>query len=308
MTNNAFKSGVISLAGLPNAGKSTLLNQLAGLELAITSPKPQTTRQLVRAIIDEPASQMVFLDTPGYHKGKTQLDRYMLSNITAALTDCDIVVLVTDSAKAARSRQIPELERILLTRLKKLDKPVILLLNKIDQVRKDLLLPLIARYHAALDFAAIIPVSARTGEGLDVLLLEIKRLLQPGPRYFPLDTLTDQTEKGLAAELIREQVLLLTHEEIPHGVAVEIESFLERGEPEREMVEIAAVIYCDRESHKGILIGRQGTMLKQIGSRARQKIEQMTGSPCYLELFVKVREGWRNRQDILYNLGLTSQN
>jgi GTP-binding protein Era len=307
MADNVFKSGVVSLTGLPNAGKSTLLNQLAGMQLAITSPKPQTTRQVIRAIIDEPDSQIVFLDTPGFHSPKSQLDRYMLSGITAALTDCDIIVLVTDSIKAARSKQIPALEKSLLARVKKLDKPVILLLNKIDQVRKDLLLPLIARYDEAGPFAAIIPVSARKGDGVELMLAEIRRLLQPGPHYFPVDSLTDQTERSLAAELIREQVLLLTHEEIPHGVAVEIESFLEKGEPERDFVEISAVIYCDRESHKGILIGKQGAMLKQIGTRARQKIEEMTGTGCYLELFVKVREGWRNRQDILHSLGLTSR-
>lgn len=310
MSDSSFKSGFISLAGLPNAGKSTLLNQLAGLHLAITSPKPQTTRQTIRAIIDEPDSQMIFLDTPGYHQPKSQLDRYMLRDILAALTDADIVLLITDADAAARANPasgLPALERKLLEQLQPMGKPVILILNKIDKMAKESLLPLIARYNQAYPFVAILPVSARSGDGISQLLAEIRRILPPGPRYYPLDTLTDQTERSMAAELIREQVLLQTHAEIPHGVVVEIEAFEEIGEPERTRAEISAVIYCDKDSHKGILIGKQGSMLKNIGTQARLQIEELLGCPCYLELFVKVREGWRNRRDILRNLGLGSR-
>jgi GTP-binding protein Era len=310
MTQPEFKSGFISLTGLPNAGKSTLLNQLAGMHLAITSPKPQTTRQVIRAIVDEPDCQIIFLDTPGYHNPKSRLDRFMLNGVMAALTDGDIILLVTDADAAARANPaagLPRLEQALLERLQKMDKPVVLAMNKVDKMAKEDLLPLIARYDQAYPFTAIIPISARSGDGMQQLLTEIRRLLQPGPRYFPVDTLTDQTERSMAAELIREQVLLLTHAEIPHGVAVEIEAFEETGEPERERVHINAAIYCDKDSHKGILIGKQGSMLKNIGTQARLSIEEMTGCPCYLELFVKVREDWRNRRDILRNLGLDSR-
>ena len=287
-----------------------MVNQLSGLHLAITSPKPQTTRQVIRAIVDEPDSQIIFLDTPGYHDPKSRLDRFMLSGIMAALTDGDIILLVTDADAAARANPaagLPRLERALLDRLQKMDKPVILAMNKVDKMAKETLLPLMARYDQAYSFAAIIPISARSGDGMKQLLTEIRRLLPTGPRYFPVDTLTDQTERSIAAELVREQVLLLTHAEIPHGVAVEIESFEDIGEPERERVLINAAIYCDKDSHKGILIGKQGSMLKRIGTQARLSIEEMTGCPCYLELFVKVREGWRNRRDILHSLGLDSR-
>ena len=307
MSEIEFKSGFISLAGLPNAGKSTLLNQLAGMHLAITSPKPQTTRQVVRAIIDEPGLQMVFLDTPGYHTANTRLGKNMLSSIAAALTDADIVLLVTDASRAQTASRLPATEQALLERLGKLDKPVILVLNKVDIMVKEQLLPLIERYNKAYPFAAIIPLSARNGDGLDDLLAEIRRHLPAGPQYYPLASVTDLTEREMAAELIREQVLLLTHAEIPHGTAVEVEKFEETGSPQRTQVRVSAVIYCDKDSHKGILIGKQGSMLKAIGTQARLSIEEMAGCPCFLELFVKVRPGWRNRRDILRTLGLETR-
>jgi len=307
MNDSHFKSGFVSLAGLPNAGKSTLLNQLAGMHLAITSPKPQTTRQVVRAIIDEPGAQMIFLDTPGYHTANTRLDKNMLASIAAALTDADIVLLVTDASRAQTASKLPATELALLERLGKLEKPVILLLNKVDKMAKEQLLPLIGRYAQAYPFAAIIPLSARNGDGLDDLLSEIRKLLPEGPQYYPVDSVTDLTEREMAAELIREQVLLMTHDEIPHGSAFEVEKFDEIGSPDRTQIRISAVIYCDKDGHKGILIGKGGSMLKAIGTKARLNIEQMAGCACFLELFVKVRPGWRNRRDILRTLGLETR-
>lgn len=309
MSQQPFRSGFVSLIGLPNAGKSTLLNQLSGLHLAITSPKPQTTRHIIQAIIDQPGSQIIFLDTPGYHQPKSRLDRYMAGRITTAVMDSDIVLMITDAAAAseARRNELPKQEQQLLASVRQMDKPVILALNKVDKMPKENLLPVIERYNKAYPFMSIIPLSARSGDGMNIILEEITRRLPEGPRYFPADSITDQTERSLAGELIREQILLLTHEEIPHGVAVSIELFEEEGSPERERVFIHAVIYCDRESHKKIIIGRQGSMLKRIGTAARINIESMLECPCYLELFVKVREDWRNKSDILKNLGFETR-
>lgn len=316
MNDIVFRSGLVNLTGRPNSGKSTLLNQYAGMHLAITSPKPQTTRQVIRAILDEPGYQIIFLDTPGLHAPKNRLGQMMMNSAQAALADADISVLLIDAAAATendRRPQVPALERNWLAKAGQIGKPVILVMNKIDRIAKEVLLPLIAVYAAAFPFQAIIPMSARTGDGADLLLAEIRKLLPPGPQYYPADSLTDQTERSMAAELIREQILLQTSEEIPHGVAVEIEAYEEcqpsdaGGEPaedaDRSLIRIMAVIYCDKESHKGILIGKQGSMLKKLGTAARLQIEQMTGCPCYLELFVKVREGWRDRRNILRDLG-----
>ncbi len=339
MNEHTFRSGFVSLIGRPNVGKSTLLNQIAGIRLAITSPKPQTTRQVVRAVLDDENSQIIFLDTPGLHQPKTRLGEYMMTAASAALADGDIILLLIDAAAATQSKSgpgVPALEMEILKKASRQNKPVILILNKVDKTVKEALLPLMASYAAAYAFAALLPVSAKTGDGLDQLIDIIRGLLPEGPRYFPVDSITDQTEKALAAEMIREQILLLTSEEIPHGTAVEIESFEEltaesAEEPEvleeevsgfsmavlspdlaedseRTLVRIRAVIYCDKDSHKGILIGHKGAMLKQIGIAARQQIEQMLGCRCYLELFVKVREDWRNRRGILRNLGYEIHN
>jgi GTPase len=307
-----FHSGFVSLIGRPNSGKSTLLNQLAGFRLAITSPRPQTTRQIIRAIVDDEHSQIIFLDTPGLHKPRNRLGEYMMTVATQALADGDIILLLVDAEKSTQlydGHLVPEIEQEILERAARDGKPVILLLNKVDLVVKESLLPLMAAYNQACRLAALIPVSAKTGDGLDILIREVLKLLPPGPRYYPANTMTDQTERALAAELIREQILFFTSEEIPHGTAVEIESFeeLAGNEPaaaeKRERVRITASIYCDKESHKGILIGHQGAMLKRIGSAARVHIEKMLDCPCYLDLHVKVREGWRNRVGVLRNLG-----
>ena len=302
-----FHSGLVVLTGRPNTGKSTLLNRYAGMHLAITSPKPQTTRQVIRAIIDDETSQIIFLDTPGLLSPRSKLDRFMDVSTAAALSDADVVVLMIDAAAATekdRGPRVPPLERQWLEKAGTMNKPIILVMNKVDKVTKEALLPLMAVYAKVFPFHAIIPISASSGDGTTILFDEIRKLLPAGPRYYPIDSLTDQSEKTLVAELIREQVLLQTHEEIPHGVAVEIESFEELPDADaRDLVRIQAAIYCEKDSHKGILIGKQGSMLKKIGTYARKSIEEMTGCPCYLELFVKVREDWRNRQEILRDLG-----
>lgn len=315
MIEQEFRSGFVSLIGRPNVGKSTLLNRLAGIRLAITSPKAQTTRQVVRAVLDDESSQIIFLDTPGLHKPRTRLGEYMMHVATTALADGDIILLLIDAEAAAGSKSgpgVPHIEAGILEKAAHFKKPVILIMNKVDKIAKEALLPLLQAYGAAYDFTALIPVSARTGDGVDQLIAEIKKLLPVGPRYFPIDSVTDQTERDLAAEMVREQILLLTSEEIPHGTAVEIESFEEMAdgvvlaedhEAVRDLVRISAVIYCDKDSHKGILIGHQGGMLKRIGSGARQQIELMLDCHTYLELHVKVREDWRNRSGILRNLG-----
>lgn len=303
--SNPFHSGFVSLVGRPNVGKSTLLNQLAGQRLAITSPKPQTTRSIIRAILDQPDAQIVFVDTPGLHQPKSKLGHYMTDSARLALAETDVVLLLIEAGFSAR---VLDLERKVLDQLKGSGKPVILVINKVDAHEKEALLPLIAAFSQAYEFSAIIPVSARTGDGLDVLVAEIKKLLPIGPRYFPEDSLTDQTERMIAAELIREQILLKTHEEIPHGTAVSIETFKEETDEtgERLRVTIEATILCERDTHKGIIIGKKGSMLTAIGTDARKEIEAMLDCPCYLDLFVKVREDWRNRQSILNDLGYHS--
>lgn len=302
-----IRSGFVTLIGRPNVGKSTLLNQMAGIRLAITSHKAQTTRQVIRAIIDAPDSQIIFMDTPGMHQPKSKLGQYMVDSARHALAEADVAVLLID---ANFNPRIAEIEKNILELARKVHKPVVLVINKVDTVAKEDLLPLMATFHAAYPFTAIIPVSARTGDGVDVLLAELRRLLPEGPRYFPADSLTDQTERMLAAELIREQILRLTHEEIPHGTAVAIDSFEEDDEEDpddRSIVHIEATILVDRDTHKGILIGKQGSMLKTIGTAARIEIEKMLGCPCYLQLFVKVREDWRNRRGILQDLGFETK-
>ncbi len=315
MEENMIHSGFVSLIGRPNVGKSTLLNKMAGIRLAITSPKAQTTRQIVRAVLDEKDSQIIFLDSPGLHKPRTKLGEFMMAQATLALSDADVILLLVDAEASIRHhamRQVPVIEANILEKCEKMDKPVILVINKVDQVVKQNVLPMIEAYSQRFKFEAIVPVSALSGDGVDRLSALIRSLLPEGPRYYPADSLTDQTERSITAELIREQILMLTHEEIPHGTAVEIESFEEtlKGEPldeehghDRDFVSISALVYCDRDTHKGILIGKQGSMLKRIGSRARQEIETLLGCKVYLEIHVKVREDWRNRRGILKNLG-----
>lgn len=313
MSEQNYRSGFVSLIGRPNVGKSTLLNQLSGMHLAITSPKPQTTRSLVRAIVTNEDSQIVFLDTPGMLKPKNRLGENMKASVHTAVGQADVIAVLVDAIAATAEKAypgIPQREAELLRMAFSRQVPVILLLNKVDRIRKDALLPLIELYASAYAFAAILPISARTGDGMDELLAQLRQLLPQGTPLFPDDMMTDQTERGLTAELIREQILFHTEKEIPHGTAVTIESFeeIEDETGERTRAVIHAVITCEKDTHKGILIGKGGQMLKRIGQDARQRIEQMLGCPCYLELFIKVREDWRNRPGMLRGLGFDDQN
>lgn len=300
-----FKSGFIAIVGRPNSGKSTLLNQLSGEYLAITSHKAQTTRSNIRCIIDTDDAQCIFIDTPGLHSPKNKLGSYMMEGANAAIKDCDVLLLLLDSSK----RHLMPKELELAKEVAAAGKPVILAINKIDQVDKNSLLPLIDRLSKEMDFQAIVPISALKGDGSDLLLEEIIKCLPEGPRFYAAEDYTDQTERSLAAELIREKILRFTNQEIPHGTGVIITSFEEDfidesvDEYNRSLVKIKADILCEKDSHKIILIGKNGSMLKRIGSSARISIEEMLACKVYLELFVKVRPDWRNRPGILGDLG-----
>ncbi|NLW12316.1 MAG: GTPase Era [Clostridiaceae bacterium] len=309
MEDTGFRSGFVTLIGRPNVGKSTLLNHLSGARLAITSPKPQTTRNVIRAVYDDSEAQIVFLDTPGMHQPKNRLGDFMVTSARQAMAETDVILLLIEAGFEPR---VGLLEKKILEMASQFKKQVILVINKVDIAVKEGVLPLLEAFASTYPFAAMIPVSAKTGDGVDILVAEIKKLIPEGPRYFPEDSYTDQTERMLTAELIREQILRLTHEEIPHGTAVAIESFeevFEENDPEeRRHVSINAAILCERSTHKGIIIGHQGQKIKDIGSAARKQIEEMLGCSCYLTLFVKVREDWRNRKGILNDLGYESRN
>ena len=303
----AFRSGFVSIIGRPNAGKSTLLNALVGEKLAIVTRKPQTTRNRIQGIINverkkptqakeawvghpRPAGQIVLVDTPGVHKPVNSLNRRMMKEVYDALEGCDLLLLIVDAtAKFGTGDQFA------LDIVKKSGQPCILLLNKIDALDKQKLLPLIAEYKSLHDFAEVIPISALKRDGLDMLLDTVVRALPEGPRYFPKDQLTDQPERFLVAELIREQVLLTTDQEVPYATTVLIEQY-EEGE---RLTRIAAVIYCEREGQKAILIGKQGATLKKIGTAARLQIEKLLNTKVFLELFVKVQAGWRDSRQFI---------
>jgi len=288
----SFRSGFACIVGQPNAGKSTLLNALAGEKLAIVSPKPQTTRNRVLGVIHRPkqkgrpGAQAVLIDTPGVHRPDSSLGRKMMAEVREALNGCDVVLVIVDAAKKSEPA-----DEFLLDLVKKTKTPAFLLLNKIDLLRaeKRQLLPLIDKYAKLHEFRDIIPISARKREGLDLLLDKLIALLPEGPRYFPEDQITDQPSRFMAAELIREQVLFATSEEVPHSTTVVVEQFEEGA----KLTRIAATIYCERDGQKRILVGHQGQMLKKIGTASRLQIEEMLGTKVFLELFVKVRANWR---------------
>jgi GTP-binding protein Era len=292
----AFRSGFVSIIGRPNAGKSTLLNALVGEKLAIVTRKPQTTRNRIQGIVNverkgkRPAGQVVLVDTPGVHKPINSLNRRMMKEVYDALEGCDLLLLIVDAhAKFGTGDQF------VLDIAKKAGQPAFLLLNKIDAVEKQKLLPLIEQYRALHDFADVIPISALKREGLDTLLDAVMKALPEGPRYFPKDQITDQPERFLVAELIREQVLLATEQEVPYATTVLIEQYEEGA----RLTRIAAAIYCERDGQKAILIGKQGTNLKKIGTAARLQIQALLNTKVFLELFVKVRAGWRDSRDFV---------
>jgi len=292
-----FKSGFVSITGRPNVGKSTLTNRLIGEKLSIISSKPQTTRNTIKAIINSNDSQIIVIDTPGIHKPKTMLGEYMVKLAESTLNEVDIILFIveaTDKIPGAGDMYIAE-------QLKTVKTPVILIINKIDLVKKEELLETIRNFSQLMDFKAVIPISATSGEGTDIVIEEIKKLLPEGPKYFPDDVITDQPERTLAAELIREKILELVSDEVPHGTGVEIISFRER--EGKGIIDIEANIYCERESHKGIIIGKQGAMLKKIGTLARVEMENLLGAKVFLKLWVKGKPDWRNSSSMLRTLG-----
>lgn len=295
MDKTPHKSGFIAVIGRPNVGKSTLINQLIGQKIAIMSDKPQTTRTRILCILTQPDAQVILLDTPGVHKPLSKLGEYMDRSITNTLKEVDAIFFVVDVTEKPGPG-----ERFIMERLEKTKKPVILVLNKIDLVTKEALLPIIAAYSKDREFAAVVPISALAEDNLDALLAEAKKHLPEGPAYYPEDMVTDQPERLIAAELVREKVLSLTRDEVPHSIAVDVDEMTTR--PNND-VYIRATIYVERDSQKGIVIGHKGAMLKEIGRLARPDIEMMIGSKVYLDLWVKVRKDWRNRDAILKSLG-----
>jgi len=295
----AFRSGFVSIIGRPNAGKSTLLNALVGEKIAIVTEKPQTTRTRIQGILNlkaqkgRPAAQIIFIDTPGVHKPDSRLNRKMLQEIHAALESRDLVLLIVDATEKTGPG-----DQHVLDLVKKSGGPAMLLLNKIDKLHKEKLLPVIERYSKLHDFREIIPISAQKKQGLDVLLGKIVGALPEGPRYFPEDQITDQPERFIAAEIIREKVLLRTSQEIPYATAV----LIDRYEESDRLTKIAATIYCEREGQKGILIGKGGQKLKEMGTAARLELERLLGKKIFLELFVKVKPGWRESQAFVEEL------
>jgi len=296
----AFRSGFVSILGRPNAGKSTLLNALVGQKLAIVSPKPQTTRTRILGILEipsqksRPAGQVILIDTPGVHKPDSSLGRTMMGEVRQALAGCNLLLLMVDvTQKFGREDQFA------LEMAQRSGTPVLLLLNKIDRLpKKDRLLPIIEDYRRRHDFREIIPLSALRGEGLDRLLEAILANLPEGPRYYPQDQITDQPVRFMVAEIIRQQVVLATSQEVPYATTVVIEEF-EEGE---KLTRVAATIHCEREGQKRILVGRQGQMLKKIGTAARPEIVRLVGTRVYLELYVKVSPAWRESQAFLEEL------
>ena len=300
----SFHSGFVCILGRPNAGKSTLLNALVGEKLAIISPKPQTTRNRILGIINinikapkqkgRESGQIVLIDTPGVHLSGSSLGRKMMSEVREALEGCELILMIVD-AKKKWDRE----DSFVLDLAKKARTPVFLLLNKIDLLAdKSKLLPLIAQFQSLHDFKEIVPISALKKKGLDELLSCLLKALPKGPRYFPEDQITDQPVRFMAAELIREHVLMQTHEEVPHAVSVLIEQF----EESPRLTRIAAVIYCERDGQKAILLGKGGQMLKKIGTAARLDIEKMVGTKVFLELFVKIKAGWRDSRSFVEEL------
>ena len=293
MTNT--KAAMITICGRPNVGKSTLTNALVGEKIAIVSNKPQTTRNRITAIVSRGNTQFVLMDTPGFHKPRTRLGDYMVNVVKESVADVDAVLLV---------EPIPNIgapEQQLIDRIKTLGCPSVLVINKVDTLeQKEKLLEVIQVYTQAHDFTAVVPISAKTGEGVDELLNVLEGFLPNGPQLFPEGMVSDQPERQMMAEILREKLLLCLDKEIPHGTAVEITKFSERDD---EVIEIDATIYCEKNSHKGIIIGKGGSMLKKVSSLARQDMERFMGTKVYLQTWVKVKENWRDNINLIHNFG-----
>jgi len=289
-------SGIITICGRPNVGKSTLTNALVGEKVAIVTNKPQTTRNRICGIVERGDRQFVFVDTPGLHKARTRLGDYMVKVVKESVADVDGILLLVEP--------IPNVgapEQQLIDRIKTLNCPAVLVINKVDTLaQKEALLEVIQTYQQAHDFDAVVPLSARTGEGVEELLDVLGGYLPEGPRLFPEDMTSDQPERQMMAEILREKLLLCLDKEIPHGTAVEITRFAERDD---EVVEVEATIYCEKNSHKGIIIGKGGAMLKKVSTQARQDMERFMGAKVYLQTWVKVKENWRDNPAAIQNFG-----
>ncbi|MGI6029326.1 MAG: GTPase Era [Candidatus Heteroscillospira sp.] len=293
--SNITKNAMITICGRPNVGKSTLTNCLVGEKIAIVSNKPQTTRNRICAILNTGDTQLVIMDTPGLHRARTRLGDYMVKVVKESVADVDAVVMLVEPIA-----NIGPQEQELMDSLKHSRVPAILCINKIDTVPPEELLSVIALYSQVHDFAAVIPISAKNGDGTQELLAEMKKYASEGPMLFPEDMITDQPEKQVCAEIVREKLLLCLDKEVPHGTAVEITRFTER---DNEIIDLDVTIYCEKASHKGIIIGKQGAMLKKIGALARQDIETFMGTRVFLQTWVKVKENWRDSQAQLRNFG-----
>lgn len=293
------KSGMISVVGRPNVGKSTLTNALVGEKIAIVTNKPQTTRNRICAILDRGECQFVFMDTPGLHRSRTRLGDYMVGVVRQSVADVDAVLLLVEPVAKVGG---PEAE--LIGRIQELGVPAVLVVNKIDTVKKDELLAVMQAYGQAHDFAAIVPISAKAGEGVEELLDVVEHFLPEGPRLFPEDMVTDQPERQVCAEIVREKLLLCLDKEIPHGTAVEITKFSQRDD---DVIELDATIYCEKSSHKGIIIGKGGGMLKKASTLARQDMEKFMGTKVFLKTWVKVKENWRDNPAAIQNFGYVKE-
>ena len=291
------KTAMITICGRPNVGKSTLTNALAGEKIAIVSNKPQTTRNRITAVCQRGETQFVFLDTPGFHKPRTRLGDYMVNVVRQSVADVDAVVLVVEPVASLGPQ-----ERELIASIKAANCPAVLAINKLDTVEPEKLLAVIALYSEAYAFNAIVPISAKTGDGVEELLKELDKFAVESPALFPEGVTTDQPEKQVCAELIREKLLLNLEREVPHGTAVGITRFSERGDG---IIDLEATIYCEKASHKGIIIGKHGAMLKKIGEDARKDIEEFMGTKVFLQTWVKVKEKWRDSNSLLRNFGYT---
>lgn len=308
MGSNKTSSGFIAIVGRANVGKSSILNNILGQKVAIVSDKPQTTRTRIMGVVTKEDKQLVFVDTPGFHKPKTRLGEKMMDSVSSGLSDVEAAVLVVEAAPKFKldPDDMPKAELALLEEIKKRHLKAVLVINKIDLLKdKSDLLPIIAAYTALYDFDAVVPLSAISGDGVDEFLGKMFEYTKPAPHFFAADEVTDQADSVIVTELIREKMLRLLDKEIPHGIAVGLERFYERdtlsGEP---IIEIEATVYCERDSHKGIIIGKGGATLKKIGTLARADIEEFFGCKANLKIWVKVKEDWRNRDGLIRSFGL----
>lgn len=293
------KSAMITICGRPNVGKSTLTNALVGEKIAIVSDKPQTTRNRITAIVAHGETQLVLMDTPGFHKPRTRLGDYMVNVVSQSVADVDLVLLLAEPVA-----EIGKQEEALIARIKETGAPSVLVINKIDTVEKPRILEVMGLYSAAHEFDAIVPISAKTGEGISELMDEMEKYAVEGPHLFPDDMITDQPERQICAELVREKLLKCLDKEIPHGTAVEVTRFSER---ENGIIDLEVTIYCEKDSHKGIIIGKKGAMLKKIGELARVDIEEFMGTKVNLQTWVKVKENWRDSMSLLRNFGFKNE-